>query len=223
MNTKENIINLEITTMGLKTYKTVTSERCEDVIETELLMEPTAIIKIINHDNLTSQTHKDFKAYNCKTGLVYLCLDKDYKIVYVGSSGNTSYKRLMQRDRMRSDSKPPKITANDIGWGYGETIQYIATIITKNYANLEKYLIHKLKSQFNTQCIQKDYSNFEYTNSLSYQISAFSTDWLNSIYNDSFYNPNFKNGKIHPISKFMNAKNSNSSNSHAIKKGDTHE
>ncbi|OSA97940.1 UNVERIFIED_ORG: hypothetical protein B2H98_06040 [Clostridium botulinum] len=223
MNKNKNITNLIITSNGVTTYSTVTSDKCEEAKRNELLIDPAANIETIDHSDLLSQLSEDSKSNSHKVGLVYLCLDKNYKIVYVGSSSNTSYKRLMQSDRMRSDSKPPKITANDIGWEYGETIQYISTIITKNYNNLEKYLIYKLKPEFNTQCIQKDYSTFEDTNSLSYQIFAFSTDWLNSIYNDGFYNPNFKNGKIHPISKFMNVKNANSSNSYAIKKGDTHE
>lgn len=88
-----------------------------------------------------------------ETGLLYFCLDKDFKILYIGSSKDISNDRLLQNDRMRTKNvKPEKITANYIGWEYGERIQFIVKFIVSNYRNYESHLIKVINPEFNSNC-----------------------------------------------------------------------
>ncbi|MDU1004156.1 MAG: hypothetical protein E7A63_03650 [Clostridium butyricum] len=102
-NLLKPMITIIITFNGETTEMKVERQKYQQTIEALKLNYPNATIKTIDHYDLLSQIAEDFKINSHKVGLVYLLLDKDYKILYVGSSSNTGDKRLMQSDRMRSE------------------------------------------------------------------------------------------------------------------------
>ncbi|MBY0755134.1 hypothetical protein K5V21_06665 [Clostridium sardiniense] len=140
-----------------------------------------------------------------KLGLLYFSLDKDYKIVYIGSSSDITNDRLKQNDRIRTKlSKITKITANDIGWEYRKRIKYAVTFILPNYKNYELHLINMINPEFNSHGTKNYCSKWDHKNSLFSYSQYISTDILDSFHNKGIFNHKCSlKYKILPIEIFM--------------------
>lgn len=189
----------------------VTIERClteseiKESLESWKSLSQDKINRKIDQSITNCKNASDYKKSIKEVGLLYFCLNKDFKILYIGSSKNLTNDRLLQNDRMRTHpSKPTKITANDIGWEYGKRIHYIMKFIIPNYRNFEAHLINIVNPEFNCNCTKNYCSKWDYENSLFYYSQYISTDILDSFHNKGIFNPECSlKYEILPIELFM--------------------